>query len=744
MDDNDQTPIGLEEGWRDMDAGVARLKRILHGVDGVSFTSQEYIHLYTTIFNMCTQKPPYDYSEQLYERYKQALEDYIKSTVLPALKSKHGEFLLRELVERWKNHKVMVRWLTRFFHYLDRYYVSRKALKPLKLLGVSCFYDLVFNGLKTTLTTILLDMIDNEREGQLIDRALVKDVIDIYLEIGQGGVDLYEPDFEQAFCKATTDYYSKKAQTWMLEDSCPQYMLKAEDCLQKEKERVAHYLHSSTEEKLLEGTMLELISKRAEEILNKENSGCRVLLLDGKSEDLSRMYRLFAKIEAGMSHVSKTFKEHVREEGMSLLKHAADAANGAKNERKETVGSPEQEFVRKVIELHDKHLAYVINCFQNNLIFHKALKAAFEDFCDKDVAGCTSAESLASFCDSILRKGGSEKLSAEVVEDTLDKVVTILTFISDKDLFVEFHRKKLGKRLLFDKSANNVHEQNLLSKLKQYFGGHFTLKMEGMVNDVTTARDNQANFEEYMRKQQESNHRVDLTVTVLTTGNWPSYKTSNINLPSEMIKCVEMFKDYYNSKQKSRRLTWIYSMGNCNIVAKFDAKPIELIVTTYQAAMLLLFNGSERLSYSEIVTQLNMPDDDAVRLLHSLSCAKYKILNKVPSNQTISPKDVFEINHKFTDKMRRIKVPLPPTDEKKKVVEDVNKDRRFSIDASIVRIMKSRKVMVHQQLVAECVEQLSRMFRPDIKIIKRRIEDLISREYLERDLETANTYRYLA
>jgi len=58
-----------------------------------------------------------------------------------------------------------------------------------------------------------------------------------------------------------------------------------------------------------------------------------------------------------------------------------------------------------------------------------------------------------------------------------------------------------------------------------------------------------------------------------------------------------------------------------------------------------------------------------------------------------------------------VQIPLPPVDEKKKVVEDVDKDRRYAIDASIVRIMKSRKVMGHQQLVAECVEQLSRMFK---------------------------------
>ena len=35
-------------------------------------------------------------------------------------------------------------------------------------------------------------------------------------------------------------------------------------------------------------------------------------------------------------------------------------------------------------------------------------------------------------------------------------------------------------------------------------------------------------------------------------------------------------------------------------------------------------------------------------------------------------------------------------------------------------------------------------FRPNPKVIKRRIEALIDREYLERDPEVANAYRYLA
>ena len=50
------------------------------------------------------------------------------------------------------------------------------------------------------------------------------------------------------------------------------------------------------------------------------------------------------------------------------------------------------------------------------------------------------------------------------------------------------------------------------------------------------------------------------------------------------------------------------------------------------------------------------------------------------------------------------------------MIEDVDKDRRYAVDASIVRIMKSRKVLPHQQLVLECVEQLGRMFK--VRILK--------------------------
>ncbi|XP_022758046.1 cullin-1-like isoform X1 [Durio zibethinus] len=733
--------IELDQGWDYMQKGIAKLKRILEGLPEPPFSSEEYIMLYTTIYNMCTQKPPHDYSQQLYDQYGEAFEEYITSKVLPSLKEKHDEFMLRELVKRWANHKVMVRWLSRFFDYLDRYFIARRSLPALNEVGLTCFRDLVYQQVHAKVRDAVIALIDKEREGEQIDRALLKNVLDIFVEIGMGKMDRYEADFEVSMLEDTGAYYSRKASSWIEEDSCPDYMLKSEECLKKERERVSHYLHSSSETKLSEKVQHELLVAYANRLLDKEHSGCRGLLRDDKVEDLSRMYRLYCKIPRGLDPVANIFKQHITAEGTALVQQAEDAAS---NQASNAPGVREQVLIRKIIELHDKYMAYVNDCFQNHTLFHKALKEAFEVFCNKTVTGSSSAELLGTFCDNILKKGGSEKLSDEAIEETLEKVVKQLAYISDKDLFAEFYRKKLARRLLFDRSANDDHERSILTKLKQQCGGQFTSKMEGMVTDLTLARENQASFEDYLRNNSAAHPGIDLTVTVLTTGFWPSYKSFDLNLPAEMVKCVEVFKGFYETKTKHRKLTWIYSLGTCHINGKFEQKTIELIVSTYQAAVLLLFNTYDRLSYSEIMAQLNLTHDDLVRLLHSLSCAKYKILSKEPNTKTICQSDYFEFNSKFTDKLRRIKIPLPPVDERKKVVEDVDKDRRYAIDAAIVRIMKSRKVLGHQQLVSECVEQLSRMFKPDIKAIKKRMEDLITRDYLERDKENPNMFKYLA
>lgn len=731
-----------------MQRGINKLIRLLEGEDETQFNAEQYMMLYTTIYNMCTQKPPYDYSEQLYQRYREAFNNYINDKVLPALREHRDEVLLKELLNRWNNHKLMVRWLSRFFNYLDRYYVLRHSLHPLKDVGLLCFRDQVYADVKRNARSAVLKLIEREREGELIDKMLLKNILDIYIEVGMGSMDHYERDFEEVLLTETASYYKRKAAEWINEDSCPEYMLKAEECLRLEEERVDNYLHSSTKPKLLREVETEVLQKYENDLLQKEHSGCAALLRDDKTEDLARMYRLFSRITKGLDPIADCFKEHVESEGMKLVKEVAEAVEAKKEKdagkpSKDSSTSYEQQYVRQVIELHDKYLAYVSTCFANSSLFHKALKEAFEGFCNKNVAGSTSAELMANFCDNLLKKGGSEKLSDEAIEETLEKVVKLLAYISDKDLFAEFYRKRLARRLLQDKSASDDHERSILTRLKQQCGAQFTSKMEGMVTDLQLAREKQQAFDEW---KQNTNKQlpIDLSVTVLTTGFWPTYKSMDLALPSEMVEGINAFKEFYEAETKHRKLTWVYTQGTAVLKGNFDPKSLELVLSTLQAATLLLFNEVEELSYSEVQERLNLQEEDVTRLLHSLSCAKYQILLKEPAGRTIGKNDKFRLNVKFTDRMKRIKIPLPPTDEKKKVIEDVDKDRRYAIDAAIVRTMKSRKVLQHQQLVLEVVQQLSRMFKPDFKLIKKRIEDLISREYLERDKDNPQLFKYLA
>lgn len=69
--------------------------------------------------------------------------------------------------------------------------------------------------------------INKEREGEQIDGSLLKNVIDVFVEIGMGNMEHYEDDFEKQMLENTADYYRRKTVKWIEDDSCLDYMLKA-------------------------------------------------------------------------------------------------------------------------------------------------------------------------------------------------------------------------------------------------------------------------------------------------------------------------------------------------------------------------------------------------------------------------------------------------------------------------------------------------------------------------------------
>ena len=736
----------LEEGWAFIYKAIVHFRRRLEERDlnspmAFPMPAEEYALVYGIVYNMCADGRG---GQIIYDRSKDCMREYIDS--LREHTDGH-ELMLRDLVKRWNIHKAMLHWMDSRFSYLYRFFTVNSSLPSLGEVGFMCFRDLVFGGviMRVNVKNAVIALIDREREREQTNGTLLKDVVAIFVELD---MDFYTNDFEVAMLEHTGSYYSRKAVTWISEaDSYAAYLSTVEQCLIREKDRVARYLHGASEQKILEKVENGLLSCYMTHFLKDQHSGRLALLRSHGNEDILMMQQwLFDR--KGWESIANIFKQYVIGEVTPFVKQAEDAMTMRDLEKLHDKCILLQEmasFVAKVIESRDKHMKYAADLSHRKTIFSSALGEAFEVFCNKVIGGTTSAEWLATLCDSVLKNDNSNRM-------LLGKVVEFVEYITDKDVFANFYIKKLTHRVLIDRIENVELEQSTLRKLMQKCGGQLTWTMGGMRNmftDLTRSLESQSRFQEYLINNRNIHLGIELNVTVLRTDIWPTtgilptYKSSEINVPAEMARCVEVFKDFYSEGAKQKKLTWIYSLGTCNIIGKFDAGPIEIIATTHQAAILLLFNDSERLSYSDIRTHLNLSDQETVRLLYSLACGKYKILLKKPDTATIGTADYFEINTNLTDRTGKVKFPMPLLNGKTNGTKDISQDRPLVIDASIVRIIKGQKAATYENLVSECAQQLGRAFNPQIEEIKKRIEVLIEREYLERDSRQVDILRYI-
>jgi len=218
-------------------------------------------------------------------------------------------------------------------------------------------------------------------------------------------------------------------------------------------------------------------------------------------------------------------------------------------------------------------------------------------------------------------------------------------------------------------------------------------------------------------------------------------------------------------------LSWQTSAGSAELKATFGSDPTkyrrhELGVSTYQMCILLLFNDADSLTLGQIRSKTQIPDSELRRHLVSLCTPKHRILRKGSRGRGInSDDDTFTFNPEYGSKLKRIRIPLVKETSVSKDGADggtagngsavasavdgsvplkVEEDRRHLVEAAIVRIMKSRKSLGHNDLFAEVTRQLSVRFNPSPQFVKKRIESLIEREYLERSQQDHRLYTYVA
>lgn len=247
----------------------------------------------------------------------------------------------------------------------------------------------------------------------------------------------------------------------------------------------------------------------------------------------------------------------------------------------------------------------------------------------------------------------------------------------------------------------------------------------------------------------------DIDVTMLTAGYWPLNCSSPCLLPNEASIAGELFENFYLSQHTGRKLAWLTSCGTGEVKATFsETAKHELAVSTYQMCILSLFNTvhyEAELSLMQITALTKIPNSELKRHLISLCTPKHRILLKRSKGKGLSADDIFKVNVGFLSKLKRIRVPLVAMKEvgvnqnpNTNIPVSVEENRRHLCEATVVRIMKARKCVEHNDLIAEVTRQLSKRFYAQPQFIKKSIESLLEREYLERCVDDSRSYIYVA
>ena len=462
---------------------------------------------------------------------------------------------------------------------------------------------------------------------------------------------------------------------------------------------------------------------------------------------MQQSWMLAGRLVGGYKLVGGAIAQYARSRGLALMKSLGDSKDGKHK-------------IAELLELQAQ-LRQLLSQLPH-ATEHCALKNVWEDVVNPSLDNNDTnvvAEALAKYVDAYLKDAKKQVPESPWASSIISG---IFCYLQAKDVFEAFYKKDLAKRLLWNRIVSMDVERNFVSMLKAECGAGYTAKMEGMFQDMDWSRETMTLYKQTEYQDASfTGEKLDMDIQVLTTGYWPVYpQFPNLILPSSLLAPQDHFSEYYKTKYQGRRMSWQYALGHCAVRFNSDlGRAYDLVVSLCQALVLIQFNGDQELKLPQLMAATGLEDrDEMERVLQSLSLGKdgTRVLQKQDHDATPDKKkktrmnvhndDLFRVQSNFKSNSRRIRITnilmKETKEERDKTVEAVNLDRLYLIDAVLVRIMKARKTILHQQLIPQVMEQVKVPAQP--ADIKKRIESLIEREYMERDQKDRSRYNYLA
>uniref|UniRef100_A0A8C4UTY7 Cullin-2 n=2 Tax=Neoaves TaxID=3078114 RepID=A0A8C4UTY7_FALTI len=576
-----------------------------------------------------------------------------------------------------------------------------------------------------------------DRCGEDPNQKVIHGVINSFVHVEQYKkkfpLKFYQEIFECPFLNETGEYYKQEASNLLQESNCSQYMEKVLGRLKDEEMRCRKYLHPSSYGKVIHECQQRMVADHLQ-FLHAE---CHNIIRQEKRSDMANMYTLLRAVSSGLPHMIQELQNHIRDEGLR-------ATSNLSQENMPT------QFVESVLEVHSKFVQLINTVLNGDQHFMSALDKALTSVVNyrEPKSICKAPELLAKYCDNLLKKS-AKGMTENEVEDKLTSFITVFKYIDDKDVFQKFYARMLAKRLIHGLSMSMDSEEAMINKLKQACGYEFTSKLHRMYTDMSVSADLNNKFNNFIKNQDTI---IDLGISfqiyVLQAGAWPLTQapSSTFAIPQELEKSVQMFELFYSQHFSGRKLTWLHYLCTGEVKMNYLCKPYVAMVTTYQMAVLLAFNNSETVSYKELQDSTQMNEKELTKTIKSL--LDVKMINHDSDKEDIEAESTFSLNMNFSSKRTKFKITTSMQKDTPQEMEQtrsaVDEDRKMYLQAAIVRIMKARKVLRHNALIQEVISQSRARFNPSISMIKKCIEVLIDKQYIERSQASADEYSYVA
>jgi cullin 3 len=561
-----------------------------------------------------------------------------------------GEKFLRGMRDAWEDHNLAMNMTADVLMYLDRGFATDNSRPSIWNVTIGLFRDDVLrvvlpgvnelqDGIPSDqaytvmdiLNKVLLDHIEMEREGDVIDRNLIRNCVGMLELLCETDEEveqqkLYLTVFEPLFLEESHKFYHNECARLLQEANTGTWLRQTQRRLDEEETRCQTTLSELSSAKIANVVEQELISDHLTDFLAIESTGLKAMIDRDRLEDLTILYQLIARVDHTKAALVQALQSRVMELGREFERAMVnatsanpqpapgdgahgDAAGEADEDAEDgdaagpngpTAASTDMskaqkaqsktaqitaaaiQWVNDVLTLKDKFDELVNKCFAQDRILSAAISQSFAQFINEFER---SPEYVSLFIDDTLRRGARDKTDEEV-QVVLERAIILIKYLSANDLFERYYQKHLGRRLLQDRSIGQDVEKLMISRMKHSMGNNFTQKFEHMFKDMDTSRDLSENYRKHIENlgaQDDNASRPDLSIKLLSSNFWPLAAMGlgagfDDHNSSERVKCIypreiqalkESFVAFYNQGRTGRVVTWVGATGSAEIKCNF-------------------------------------------------------------------------------------------------------------------------------------------------------------------------------